>query len=57
MREYEAMLSNQKNDSDPRIREAWDELEKSVVNHVADDIKVYIRGRLVEMVITKKMAG
>ena len=57
MREYEAMLSNQKNDSDPRIREAWDELEKSVVNHVADDIKVFIRGRLVEMVITKKMAG
>ena len=57
MREYETMLSNQKNDSDPRIREAWDELEKSVVNHVADDIKVYIRGRLVEMVITKKMAG
>ena len=57
MREYETMLSNQKNDSDPRIREAWDELEKSVVNHVADDIKVFIRGRLVEMVITKKMAG
>ncbi len=36
--------------------EAWDELEKSVVSHVADDVKVSIRGRDVEMVIYKKMA-
>ncbi|MBO4367754.1 MAG: hypothetical protein J5859_03490, partial [Clostridia bacterium] len=35
--------------------EAWDELEKSVVSHVADDVKVSIRGRDVEMVIYKKM--
>ena len=36
--------------------EAWDELEKSVVSHVADDVKVSIRGRDVEMIICKKMA-
>ena len=36
--------------------EAWDELEKSVVAHVADDVKVSIRGRTVEMTIIKKMA-
>ena len=36
--------------------EAWDELEKSVVSHVADDVKVSIRGRDVEMIIYKKMA-
>ena len=36
--------------------EAWDELEKSVVSHVADDVKVSIRGRDVEMIISKKMA-
>ena len=36
-------------------REAWDELEKSVVSHVADDVKVSIRGRDIEMVIYKKM--
>lgn len=35
--------------------EAWDELEKSVVAHVADDVKVYIRGDSVEMVIEKKL--
>ncbi len=37
-------------------KEAWDELEKSVVSHVADDVKVSIRGRDIEMVIYKKMA-
>ena len=37
-------------------REAWDELEKSVVAHVADDVKVAIRGRTVEMTILKKIA-
>ncbi len=37
-------------------QEAWDELEKSVVSHVADDVKVSIRGRKVEMTIIKKLA-
>ena len=36
--------------------EAWDELEKSVVAHVADDVKVSIHGRTVEMVIIKALA-
>ncbi len=35
---------------------AWDELEKSVVAHVADDVKVSIKGRTVEMTIIKKLA-
>jgi len=35
--------------------EAWDELEKSVVTNVADEVKVSIHGREVEMVIEKKM--
>ena len=30
--------------------EAWDELEKSVIAHVAEDVKVSIRGRDVEMI-------
>ena len=34
--------------------EAWDELEKSVISHVADDIKVSIAGRDAEMVIFKR---
>ena len=36
--------------------EAWDELEKSVVAHVADDVKVSIKGRTVELTIIKKIA-
>ena len=36
-------------------KEAWDELEKSVVARVADDVLVSIRGGTVEMVIVKKM--
>ncbi len=36
-------------------REAWDELEKSVVAKVADDVKVSILGRVVEMIILKKL--
>ena len=35
--------------------EAWDEMEKSVVAHVADDVKVYIYNAIVEMTIVKKM--
>jgi hypothetical protein len=34
--------------------EAWDELEKSVVSNLADDVKVSINGRNVEMVILKQ---
>jgi len=41
--------------ADPAAKEAWDELEKSVVTHVADDIRVSIRNGNVEMVILKKM--
>ena len=32
----------------------WDELERSVVSHLADDVKVSIRGKEVEMIILKK---
>ena len=42
---------------DPNALEAWDELEKSVVANVADNVKVFIRGRFVEMVIYKRMNG
>ena len=55
MRRYETELSN-RIDEDAGAREAWDELEKSVVKHVADDIRVSIRGGSVEMIILKKLA-
>ena len=40
---------------DAAAKEAWDELEKSVVAKVADDVNVAIRGRTVEMTIVKKL--
>ena len=55
MRRYENLLSG-RIAQDAEAREAWDELEKSVVRHVADDVKVSIRGNSVEMIILKKLA-
>ena len=55
MRQYEYALST-KIEQDSEAREAWDELEKSVVRNVADDVKVSIHGGIVEMIILKKLA-
>ena len=52
---YEDAL-NQARESEEEAREAWDELEKSVVARVADDVKVAIRRGTVEMTIIKKLA-
>jgi len=56
MARYESGLASRVKQDDPAAKEAWDELEKSVVAHVADDVKVSIRGRSVEMIIIKKLA-
>ena len=40
---------------DEKARAMWDELEKSVVTHVADDVKVAIRGQMAEMTIIKRI--
>ena len=42
--------------AEQEAQEDWDELEKSVVARVADDVKVSIEGRTVEMTILKDMA-
>lgn len=55
MRRYEDVLATQMN-RDSSAREAWDELEKSVVKNIADDVRVAIRGGFVEMTILKKLA-
>ena len=56
MARYEQALNEGVSRQDEEAREAWDELEKSVVSHVADDIRVSIRGAAVEMTIVKKLA-
>lgn len=55
MTRYERSLNTRMEKGDDTAREAWDELEKSVVKNVADDVKVFIRNGNVEMVILKEM--
>ena len=55
MQRYEDALSTRIKEDNAAL-EAWDELEKSVVKHVADDVRVSISGGFVEMVILKKLA-
>ena len=53
MRAYQDVLMDQIRKNQAGAEEAWDELEKSVVSHIADDIKVAIRGKEVELIIIK----
>lgn len=55
MEEYRRQLEQYREENKEGAQEAWDELEKSVVAHVADDVKVSIKGRIAEMTIFKKM--
>ena len=55
MVQYQEALTSYNPEKEETVREARDELEKSVVAHVADDVKVGIKGRIVEMTIIKKM--
>ena len=40
-------------DKSSEAREAWDELEKSIVANIADDIKVSIAGKKAEITVYK----
>ena len=60
--DWEWSLAVSRNNLTPKVAEkdavaleAWDELEKSVVTHVADDVKVFIKGGETEVVLIKKM--
>ncbi len=53
---YEEALTPYVKEKQESALQAWDELEKSVVARVADDVKVSIRGRTVELTIYKRMA-
>ena len=55
MSRYESALYEKVQARDPAALEAWDELEQSVVKNVADDVRVSIRGGIVEMTILKKL--
>ncbi len=52
LNQYRASLEQKKKEK----AEEWDELEKSVVANLADEVEIFLRGRRAEMVITKKFA-
>lgn len=51
---YRTKLSEELDDN-PVANEAWDELEKSIVASIADDVEVSVAGSDVELVIKKKL--
>ncbi len=56
MEDYKSQLKEYRQQQKEGAQEEWDELEKSVISHAADDVRVSIRGRTVELVILKAMA-
>ena len=55
MRSYQQMLRQRVEQNREGAEEAWDELEKSVVSHLADEVRVGIRGNEVEMTVFRKL--
>lgn len=56
MRAYQEQVRKYIEEKRDGADEAWDELEKSVIFHIADDVKVSIYGRDVELTVIKEMA-
>ncbi len=56
MADYREELYLRRDISPEETARDWDELEKSVVAHVADDVRVFIRGSTAEMTIFKRIA-
>ena len=48
MKEYKSAVQEHKEEEPDK----WDELEKSITARLADEVRVFIRGNTVEMVIT-----
>ena len=56
LNEYRSRISQEKGTKED-AREVWDELEKSIVANIADDVRVGIYKDRVEMVIDKQFVG
>jgi len=51
--QYKSTVDVGRNESD-KYGEAWDELEKSIIANIADDIRIGIRDRQVVVIVSKK---
>lgn len=56
MVQYQRALSASVENQEAGAQEAWDELEKSVVAHAADEVKVSLKGNRTEMTIYKQLS-
>ena len=56
MRNYRTAVG-QETGSSRKAREEWDELEKSIVANIADEVKISIIGSQVEMIVYKDFAN
>ena len=54
MNSYKKAVEKELTQDHEGAAEAWDELEKSVISNIADEVKVSIKGRTVEMIIFKR---
>ena len=52
MQKYKTTVAEQR-EREPAAKEEWDELEKSIVAYLADEVSIAIRGKEVEMVVYK----
>ena len=55
MEDYRDQL-RERGKNDTGLQDAWDEMEKSVIAHVADNVKVSIHGDSAELILIKCMA-
>jgi hypothetical protein len=53
---YVWTLENYKSNAEKSKEEAWDELEKSVIASVADDVIVGVKGKKADIIIVKKFS-
>lgn len=53
MRNYRTAVE-QESHSEAQAKEEWDELEKSIVANIADEVKIAIKGNEVEMIVYKE---
>ena len=53
---YTWTLENYKNQAKKAKEEAWDELEKSVIASIADDVIVGVKGKRADIIVIKKFA-
>ena len=52
---YRESIDETREANQEAAEEAWDELEKSIVANIADDVRVAVSGNSVELVIEKRM--